>query len=234
MKKYIFTIIIFFLSFFLLNNIFFAGSATSLIISIILSLIFALFISTNYLEIRRLQKQADSLGWEFITLQKNGKYRDYIYRKENVLATLSYKYKKITIYGEVYKDFYAIEKDFKKQVDHSNQMIKQMNYGKLNPESIAKKSIQEHIENYTTKVIDILSKSLNEEEILVITNNEILSDEIREFIWTRFFLFETPLSTSILIINVVKSKDGDVLQKIKQLKNFSEEKLKKRKLDLEK
>lgn len=77
----------------------------------------------SYPEIKKLQKQADLLGWTFISAKKNGRYRDYIYRKDIVFVTISWTQKCAIVNGQVYKDFVEVERDFEKLRQETKEYV---------------------------------------------------------------------------------------------------------------
>lgn len=78
-------------------------------IVIVAIIIYVLFFSNR--KVRKQQKQAEILGWEFVRMVKTGKYQDYMYSKKGVIAVLSWQQGDIFCSGKSYANFADIENE---------------------------------------------------------------------------------------------------------------------------
>ena len=77
---------------------------------VLAGIIYLLFFSNG--KVKKLQKEAERHGWTFVGFKKVGKYRDYVYQREEVTAVLSWQYKGIFCCGKAFRTWDDLDVEF--------------------------------------------------------------------------------------------------------------------------
>lgn len=216
MKRLLHNTLFFIVSFLVLHILFNINWFASLIVSIIFAFIATLFLSTNFSKIRKLQKQAESLGWVFVTLKKSGRFSDYVYERKSILgeaifATLSWKNENISVAGKVYKDFAEIERNWN---DIEKSTVTQFEYDPRTPTRELALESDKYIEN----IIEIIQKALSKNEEIINKLNHNVGQEMRQLFLDGFFHKKTPEHMANIVLNSLNQESEDKI--IKEIKKY--------------
>lgn len=216
MKKLLAHILFFVVSFLVLKIFFHINWFANLIVSIIFAFAATLFLSTNYLKIRKLQKQADSLGWAFVTLKKAGRFSDYVYVRRSILgetifAILSWKNENVWCVGKIYKDFREIERNWN---DIEKTTVAQFEYDPRTPTRELVLESDKYIEN----IIEVLQKELSKNEEIANKYDHDIGQEMRQLFLDGFFHEKTPEDMANIVLNSLKQESEDKI--IKEIRKY--------------
>ena len=217
MKRLLAHTLFFVVSFLVLKIFFHINWFANLIVSIIFAFVATLFLSTNYLKIRKLQKQAESLGWVFVTLKKAGKFSDYVYVRRSILgeaifATLSWKNENISVTGKVYKDFAEIERDW----GNLEKITCQFEY---DPRTPTRELVLES-DKYINNIIEILQKSFSKNEEIANKYDHDIGQEMRQLFLDGFFHEKRPDNIAKIAIDSLKQESKDkIIKEIRKYRN---------------
>ena len=218
MKRLLLHTLFFIVSFLVLHIFFHINWFASLIVSIIFAFVATLFLSTNLSKIRKLQKQAESLGWVFVTLKKSGKFSDYVYERKSILgeaifATLSWKDENISVAGKIYKDFAEIERDWN---NIEKATVAQFEY---DPRIPTRELVLES-DKYIKNIIEILQKAFSKNEEIANKCDHDIGQEMRQLFLDGFFHEKTPEHMANIVLNSLKQESKDkIVKEIRKYRN---------------